>query len=76
MKTFSALKAAVALAGLAIVAAGCADGYYDHDGYYHYYRHGYYDNDRHYRGDRDEDRYNRRWVCDADGDDCHWEYRH
>ncbi len=25
-----------------------------------------------YRSDYDRDR--RRWVCDADGDDCHWQY--
>jgi hypothetical protein len=25
-----------------------------------------------YRSDYDNDR--RRWVCDSDGDDCHWQY--
>lgn len=71
MKTISALKAAVAVAGLALVVAGCADGYYDHDGYYHRYHDRYYDNNGYYH--RDRDRY-RRWACDEDGDHCHWVY--
>lgn len=62
--------------GVAALAGGCAAHSYDDDGYYRrgradsYYRdHG----DRAYWGDRNnEDRVR---VCDADGDDCHWEYR-
>ncbi|MDE2183679.1 MAG: hypothetical protein KGJ78_11730 [Alphaproteobacteria bacterium] len=74
MKSFSrVLKAAVLVAGLAAIVGGCASGYYDRDGNYHYYHGGYYDRDGYYnRHDSDRDR---RWVCDADGDDCHWEYR-
>jgi hypothetical protein len=43
-----------------------------------YYRGGY-DRDRYYNsGYYDDHRYwdrGRRWVCDRDGDDCHWSYR-
>lgn len=72
----------IAALGLALTGAallgGCTSGYYDNDGYYHGYRHrdsSYYSGDRddRYWGDRDESRRVR--VCDADGDDCHWEYR-
>ena len=57
---------------LAVFAAGCgSSGYYDDAGYYH---RGYHDS---YYGDRyrDSDSSERVRVCDADGDDCHWEYR-
>lgn len=43
-------------------------GYYDRDRYNGYYGRDYY---------RDRDNYNtgyRHWVCDRDGDDCHWSY--
>ena len=72
------LKAAVATAGL-VAVVGCAPGYCDDYGCHNYYRHGYYDHDGYYH--RDGDRYrerdgDRRWVCDSDGDDCHWTYAH
>ncbi len=70
-------KAAFLSAGLigALAAGACANEYYD-DGYGHrgYYRdsNGYYGRDHR---DRDwDDRSNRVRVCDADGDDCHYEY--
>ena len=40
--------------------------YYDRDGS-GYYGNGYYGNGYYYNG-------RRRWVCDRDGDDCHWSY--
>ncbi len=46
-------------------------GYYGNRGYNNYYN-GYYDRDRYNRG-----YYNsgyRHWVCDSDGDRCHWSY--
>lgn len=61
-------------AGLALFTAGCAyhDNGYNHDPYWH-------DRDGdHYRDHdsyRDDNRGERVRVCDADGDDCHWEYR-
>ncbi len=70
------IKIALVGATLAVLAAGCASGYYDDDSYYqrsYYgssYGHGYYqDRDGYTNGDRVR-------VCDDDGDDCHWEYRH
>lgn len=63
------------------IAAGCApaycDGYdchgsayygYHHDSYRDPYRNNsyYYYHQREYGG--------RHWVCDSDGDDCHWSY--
>lgn len=72
-KTLKIAAAAAGLLGLTAVA-GCAPGYYDNQGYWHNSYHRQYDNDRdgyyHHSGDRD-----RRWVCDSDGDDCHWSYR-
>jgi hypothetical protein len=71
-------KAAMLGAGLigALTAAGCAgdyygDGEYGHSSYYgdHSYGNRGYDDSYRYRADRVR-------VCDADGDDCHWEYRH
>lgn len=68
------LALAACVSVMAIGIAGCAPGYYDHDGYWHadryrgYEDHGYYDRDEH----RDSDR---RWTCNDDGGDCHWEYR-
>lgn len=60
------------------IAAGCApaycDGYDCHgSGYYNYH----YDSDsnpyrNHYYREREYG--GRHWVCDADGDDCHWSY--
>ena len=68
------------LMGVALIAAaaaaGCEGDYYGDNGHYGHDRY-YYDHDR--RGDDDRDRDyrgrddNRRWVCDADGDDCRWE---
>jgi hypothetical protein len=58
-------KIALLGAGLigAVAIGGCESDYtYDRD-------HGYYrshDND-------DHDRDHRHWVCDSDGDNCHWE---
>jgi hypothetical protein len=75
-------KAALLSAGVigALAAGGCA-GRYDDD----YYGRSYYDDNgyRHHDRDRDSyrghdrdwnDRSNRVRVCDADGDDCHYEY--
>jgi hypothetical protein len=44
------------------------NGYYNNN-YYRYNR--YYDNDynNYYNNN-----YGRRWVCDSDGDRCHWSY--
>lgn len=60
---------------LALLATGCASrGYYDERGYYN---DGYHDRYDRYH-DRDSNRggnTDRVRVCDADGDDCHWEYR-
>ena len=69
MKTLSLALKAAALVAVVTAVAGCESDY----GYYHH-RDGYYD--RNYRNDRDRDRYrdqDRRWVCDSDGDDCHYE---
>jgi hypothetical protein len=65
------VKAALVGATLAVVAAGCAydDDYYGHRSYYGHST--YRDRDDSYR-----DRGDRVRVCDPDGDDCHWEYRH
>lgn len=41
-------------------------GYYGGNGYYGHYRNDYYRNDYGNNG--------RRWVCDRDGNDCHWTY--
>jgi hypothetical protein len=47
---------------------------------YYGYRRGYYDNGYYTGGDRDgyyNNNYRnnyRHWVCDRDGDDCHWSY--
>ena len=64
------------LSKLPVGIAGCAPGYYDHDGYWHadrYRDHGYYDHGSYYRDDhRDSDRH---WTCDNGGGNCHWEYR-
>jgi hypothetical protein len=83
-------KAALLGLGLtgAMLAGGCAAGYYDDDGYYHRDRSDsyYYDRngERHWGGDREWNSRDRSWrdrddtrvrVCDADGSDCHWEYR-
>ncbi len=70
-------KAALVVGILAVVAGGCASGY-DDDGYYHHSYSGdrYYDNDHNSRYWRDHNTSDRVRVCDADGDDCHWEYRH
>ena len=70
MKLLSQALTLAAAAGLLVALSGCADGHYDRDGYWHgdhYYDHGSYDHDSYYRRDHD-----RRWVCDSDGDDCHW----
>ncbi len=63
---------ATALVGAAFVA-GCEGDYYGDDGYYgrDSYSYRYRDRDDYYR-DRDYERGGRHWVCDADGDDCHW----
>ena len=82
MKT---IALAGAVLGLVAFAGGCSsryddgygEGYYDHSGTY--YR---YERDPHWRDHRDRDgwqgsdRGERVRVCDADGDNCHWEYRH
>ena len=72
----------MALMGAALVgavfAAGCESDYYGDNGTYGHDR--YYsrrhDSDDYYR-DRDRDNYrdrsDRHWVCDSDGDNCHWE---
>lgn len=70
-------KAALLGAGLigALTAAGCAyDDGYDHGSYYSDRDHYYGDRDHHdsYRNTDDSRRVR---VCDADGDDCRWEYR-
>lgn len=70
-------KAAMLGVGLigAMTIAGCASGYYDDDGYYgHRTYYGERYGDRRYR-DSYRDTSTRVRVCDADGDDCHWEYR-
>lgn len=41
-------------------------GFYDYDRDYHRYNSSYYYGGNYYSG--------RRWVCDTDGDDCHWSY--
>lgn len=72
-------RAALLGAGLigALASAGCASRYYEDDGYsghrtYYGERYG----DRRYQDSyRDTDDSRRVRVCDADGDDCHWEYR-
>jgi hypothetical protein len=52
------------LTGAALVA-GCESDYYDRDtGHNGYYRN--HDSD-------DYDRDHRHWVCDSDGDNCHWD---
>lgn len=68
-------KAALLGAGLmgAMTIAGCASGYYDDDGYYGHRT--YYGDHRYHDSYRDSDDSTRVRVCDADGDDCHWEYR-
>jgi hypothetical protein len=72
-------RAVMLSAGLigAAAAGGCAGEYYDNDGYHNgSYRHDSYYGDRRHRGSyRDSDDSTRVRVCDADGDDCHWEYR-
>lgn len=74
----TAMKTALLGVGLvgALFAGGCGGRYY-HDDYYgsRYSDRGYYHHDR-----DDDDYYRdshrqRVRVCDADGDDCHWEYR-
>jgi|GEM_PF-1427423 len=65
-------------AGIALFAAGCA---YHDDGYGYNGRHdrAWHDRDGDQYRDRDnyhdDNRGDRVRVCDADGDDCHWEYR-
>lgn len=76
--------AAVAGIGLAGAASNSALADYtqcDRDGDHCWRVHtGYYDRDDYYRGYRPYDsgyygyNYNRRWVCDEDGDNCHWAY--
>ncbi len=72
------VKAALVVGILAVLAGGCASGY--DDGYYHNSHYGdrdrYYDNDHNSRYWSDRNSSDRVRVCDADGDDCHWEYRH
>lgn len=65
-------KAALFGLGLAgaVLAGGCAPGTYDDDGYYRHDR--AYRHDSHEQDWRDRERVR---VCDADGDNCHWEYR-
>lgn len=67
-------KAAMLGAGLigALTAAGCAGDYYG-DG--EYGRSSYYGNRSYEDRSYDNSYRDRERVCDADGDDCHWEYR-
>lgn len=69
-------KAAFVVGLLAVVAGGCASGY--DDGYYRnsYSGDRYYDSDHSSRYWSDHNTSDRVRVCDSDGDDCHWEYRH
>ena len=54
---------------------------WDHDNYWrrHYAPSSYYRSNGYYMGNRwhdyDRDNYRRHWVCDEDGDRCHWSYR-
>jgi len=66
------LACVLAVASLGLFAAGCGGGYYDDDGYGHHQR--YWHDDRDSYRDRGDDGQRVR-VCDADGSDCHWEYR-
>lgn len=77
------LKSAALAAGLLGlgVAAGCGPAYCDGyecrgSGYYNYHYNRYSDpyrnNSYYYYHQRDYS--GRQWVCDADGDDCHWSY--
>ena len=85
----AALAGALGLAGLAATATTASAHYtttrcdgdrcevlrcdYDGDGCYTVSS--YYRDDYGYRRDNDNDSYSRaRWVCDDDGDDCHWVY--
>jgi hypothetical protein len=85
------MKLVLVGAAVGMVAGGCASRYNDYDNGYYDANGSYsrYDRTQHWRdrdhwrdhndrsdwrGDRhDNDRRVR--VCDADGDDCHWEYR-
>jgi hypothetical protein len=71
-----------AVVSVLVMAGGCAsrydDGYYDNNGSYsRYHDRDHRWRDRHDRDDwRDRGDTDRRVrVCDADGSDCHWEYR-
>jgi hypothetical protein len=44
----------------------------NYNNYYRYNR--YYDNDRYNSNYYNRNNYGRRWVCDSDGDRCHWSY--
>jgi hypothetical protein len=65
-------------------ANGCWTVRCDDDGDYcrrvcHYAPSSYYRGNGFYIGNSwhsyDRDNYRRHWVCDPDGDDCHWSYR-
>lgn len=52
-----------------------SNGYHSYYNGYRSYNNNYYNNNGYY--DRDRSYYNggyRRWVCDSDGDRCHWSY--